>query len=349
MMGGPQASAPVLAGAGAWGMAGGIALCGMLALAAMLAAPSTGLPAMVLVLLFGMAIRAGFPAHVAGIGPGIDFTARSLLRLGVALLGLHVVAGELAALGARAVVLVLLSVLITVVGGYGLGWLLGQPVDRRVIATTSVAICGASAALAASALVPRREGMERETCVIIAAVSLLGTVAMVVYPVLAHLLAFDARATGVLLGAAIHDVAQVAGAGFAVSPQVGVEAVAVKMIRVACLLPVVMAFGWIVCRAGDGQGRASAGRAGVMRSVPPFLLCFFLLAMLASTHLVPTVLIGPGRSLAGALLTAAVAAIGLRTALTDFRSICPRLLALLLGQTLLQLVTVLLLVGLFFP
>ncbi|MEO7853188.1 MAG: putative sulfate exporter family transporter, partial [Rubrivivax sp.] len=83
-------------------------------------------------------------------------------------------------------------------------------------------------------------------------VSALSTVAMIVYPMLAQALGLDARAAGVFLGATIHDVAQVVGAGYGMSPETGDVATLVKLMRVAMLLPV------IVLAAGIARARTRA-------------------------------------------------------------------------------------------
>jgi uncharacterized integral membrane protein (TIGR00698 family) len=315
-------------------MAGGVLLCAALALCARLTAPMAGLSAMLIVLVLGVLVRAALPELVRRLSSGISFSGKTILRAGVALLGLKVVLGDLVALGGPALAVVLCGVVATVAGGFFVARLWGEPRDVAAISATSVAICGASAALAASAIVPRRDGVERETVLIIVVVSLLSTAVMVAYPPLARALGFDGHTTGLLLGAAIHDVAQVAGAGFSVSNAVGVEAVAVKMIRVACLLPVIVCFGFVFARerladSGDAGGAASL--------VPMFLVAFFALALLASSGFVPRQIVSFGGELAGWALTIAVAAIGLKTALGDLRRARPQLLGVLVCQTLLQL------------
>lgn len=300
---------------------------------------------MLLVLLFGIAVRASFPRLVTWARPGIDLAARQLLRVGVALLGLRVALGDMSALGLEAVLLVIGSVVATLSGGVAIALLLRQKPDTAAIAATSVAICGASAALAAASVAPPRDGLERETTVIIVTVSLLSTVVMLLYPLLARLVGLDDDATSLLLGAAIHDVAQVAGAGFGMSPAIGVDAVTTKMIRIACLLPVVASLAALLAMQ---RGPARAGRPGLGATVPGFLLVFFALAGLAASGLVGAPLLDAGKQAAGWALSTAVAAIGLKTAFADLRTVPPTLLAALAAQTLWQLVVVLALIFLFF-
>ena len=318
------------------GFLAGLLLCGAIAKIALLASAFAGLPAMLVVLALGMATRLAVPRLTAFGAPGIGFTSTQVLRAGVALLGFRVVADDLLALGFPALALILVSVVATVLGGFAISRLLRQPADLGVISATSVAICGASAALAASAAVPRRNGLERETVLVILIVSLMSTAAMLGYPLIARALHFDADSTALLLGGAIHDVAQVAGAGFAVSEEVGVRAVTVKMIRVACLLPVVtmIAIGFL------GGGDAQKGRRWRAVRPPTFLVLFFVFAVLTSTALLPPAVSALAGTAASWLLTAAVGAIGLKTGFGELRAAKPALALSLLAQTAWQLLVV---------
>jgi uncharacterized integral membrane protein (TIGR00698 family) len=312
----------------------GVGLCAVLAKLAILANAVAGVPAMLVVLALGMGVRLALPQLTAWAAAGIAFASSSVLRAGVALLGFRVVADDLLALGLPALGLVLGSVAATVLGGFAIARLLRQPADLAAVSATSVAICGASAALAASAAVPRRAGLERETVLVILIVSLMSTAVMLGYPVLARGLGLGSDATALLLGAAIHDVAQVAGAGFAVSEEVGVRAVTVKMIRVACLLPVVM--GIAVLFLGRG-GDAQKGKRWRAIRPPTFLVLFFVFAVITSTALLPAEVSRLAGTTAGWLLTAAVGAIGLKTGFGELKAARPSLAAALALQTLWQL------------
>jgi uncharacterized integral membrane protein (TIGR00698 family) len=319
------------------GFIAGMALCAVLAAIAMLSNAFAGLPAMLVVLALGMAVRLAAPGVTAWAAAGIGFTSTTVLRAGVALLGFRVVADDLLALGWPALGLVLGSVALTVLGGFALARMMKQPADLSAVSATSVAICGASAALAASAAVPRRAGLERETVLVILIVSLMSTAAMLGYPVLARAMGFDTDATALLLGAAIHDVAQVAGAGFAVSEEVGVRAVTVKMIRVACLLPVVMGIAFaFIGRSEDAQ----KGKRWRAIRPPTFLVLFFTFAVITSTALLPDDVSKLAGTAAGWLLAAAVGAIGLKTGFGELKAARPSLAVALGLQTLWQLAVV---------
>ena len=89
----------------------------------------------------------------------------------------------------------------------------------------SVAICGASAALAISSIMPNSEHKERDTLLTVIGVTAMSTIAMILYPIIVNYLEFDAHNAGVFLGGTIHDVAQVVGAGYSVSPETGVVSI----------------------------------------------------------------------------------------------------------------------------
>jgi uncharacterized membrane protein YadS len=128
----------------------------------------------------------------------------------------------------------------------------------------ATAICGASAAMAISAALPSHPLKERATLFTIIGVSTLSTVAMILYPAITQLMGFDDLHSGIFIGATIHDVAQVVGAGYAISPEAGDTATVVKLMRVAMLLPVIIAAG-LIARDARERARESAAAAALVR------------------------------------------------------------------------------------
>jgi uncharacterized membrane protein YadS len=148
------------------------------------------------------------------------------------------------------------------------------------LAGAGTAVCGASATLATATALPSYNGKEADVAFVVIAVNALSTVAMVAYPPLCVFLGFDAQTTGALLGGTIHDVAQVAGAGYSVSEEVGNTAVIVKLFRVFLLLPVAVGIGWWCARGLSGTAAAKV-------PVPVFALVFLALCIVNS--IVPSV------------------------------------------------------------
>ena len=231
-------------------LAPGFLLSALVAVLAVVGAPWVArvitIPAMVLALLIGIALNAVAARPV--FQPGLVFCVKTLLRWAVALLGLRIALGDIAALGLGTGVVVVASMAVTIAAGFLAARALGLPSPYGALAGVGTAVCGASA-----------------------------TLAMVLYPPLDAALGFDGQTTGVMLGATIHDVAQVVGAGYAVSDVAGNTAVIVKLFRVFLLLPVVLGVGWWFARRG-----ATARAAKVPVPVPVFAFVFLALCILNS-------------------------------------------------------------------
>jgi uncharacterized integral membrane protein (TIGR00698 family) len=258
-------------------LAPGIVLSGVVAILAVVGAPWVArllpIPAMVLALLIGIALNRLAARPV--FQPGLVFCVKQLLRWAVALLGLRIALGDIAALGFGTGIVVVISMAVTIATGFLFAHLLGLTAPYGALVGAGTAVCGASATLATSAVLPDYGGKDADVVFVVVAVNALATLAMVVYPPLAAALGFNDQTTGVLLGATIHDVAQVVGAGYAVSDIAGNTAVIVKLFRVFLLLPVVLAIGWWFARKG------AAARATRV-PVPVFAFVFLGLCILNS-------------------------------------------------------------------
>ena len=255
----------------------GVALSGILAIIGYLAAPYVArvvpIPSMVIALVVGIALNplASRPA----MKPGMAFCVRTMLRWAVALLGLRVALSDIAALGPKVAALIILSMMVTVVSGFLVARWYGREPGFGALVGVGTAVCGASATLAVSTVVPNYPSKQPDIAFVVVAVNALATLAMLLYPPLCVLLGFDPQTTGVMLGGTIHDVAQVVGAGYAVSTTAGNTAVIVKLFRVFLLLPVVLGVGWYFTRTGQKHGEARV-------PMPVFAIVFLALSALNS-------------------------------------------------------------------
>lgn len=314
----------------------GLVLAGCVALAAQFLSDHYGAPAMLMAILLGIALNA-FSEEGRAVA-GVDFAARTVLRIGVALLGLRISAAMFVDLGAGALALIALGVVATI--GFGLlaARLLGQGAAFGFLTGGAVAICGASAAMAIAAVLPRGERAERDLVFTVVGVTVLSTLAMIVYPILAARLGLDARATGLFLGATIHDVAQVVGAGFSVSDPVGEQSTLVKLIRVTALAPVVLVAALILRAGGAGDGGARPPL------LPGFVLAFLVLAAVNSTGLVPPAVTDAAAALSRWALLTAIAAVGMKTSVPRLMQVGGPAIGLLAAETV--FLAILVLVGL---
>ncbi|MDL9997499.1 putative sulfate exporter family transporter [Variovorax sp. J22P240] len=286
-----------------------------------------GAPVMLFALLLGMAMN--FLSSDGPCAPGIELVARQVLRVGVALLGLRITAAQVVALGWQPVLLVLLSVALTIGLSMLAARLMGFQRVFGLLTGGATAICGASAALALAAALPAHPLKERATLFTVVGVSALSTLAMIVYPMLAHLLGLDDHQAGVFLGATIHDVAQVVGAGYGMSRDTGDVATLVKLMRVAMLLPVIVfavAFGRAAARSGQVMGKRPP-------LLPWFAVAFAALVAVNSAGWIAGPIVSLGGDLSRWCLVSAIAAIGMKTHLRDLASVGLKPVMLMLGET----------------
>ncbi len=307
----------------------GFVIAGLVALAASWLAEHYGAPVMLFALLLGMAVN--FLSQDERCRPGIDFASRGVLRLGVALLGARITHAQVQSLGGAALVLTAGAVVLTMACGVLLARATRQSTAYGLLTGGSVAICGASAALAIASVLPRHADHERDTVMTVVAVTALSTVAMVLYPLVAAAAGFDARASGVFLGATIHDVAQVVGAGYSVSAEAGDTATIVKLFRVALLLPVVFTISFALRRSGAGAG---GGRGQTPPLLPVFLLGFAALVVVNSLGWLPPLAAGSLQQASRWCLLVAIAALGTRTSLGELARVGWRPVSLILAETL---------------
>ena len=257
----------------------------------------------------------------------------------MALLGLRITAGQVAALGWQPVAIVVVSVVLTIAASMLAARLLGFQALFGLLSGGAVAICGASAALALAAALPQHPQKERATLFTVISVSALSTVAMIAYPMIAQSLALDPRSAGVFLGATIHDVAQVVGAGYSLSRETGDAATLVKLMRVAMLLPVIVA-AVLLARRHDG---AAAGAGPRPPLLPGFAVAFAVLVAINSTGWLPAALTRSGSELSRWYLVAAFAGIGMKTQLKELVGVGLKPVLLMAGETIFLLLLALLL------
>lgn len=282
-------------------------------------------PVMLFALLLGIAMN--FLSAEGGCKPGIEFTGREVLRIGVALLGLRITFSQIAALGWQPVLMVVVLVAVLILLSMLVARALGFSSLFGFLTGGATAICGASAAMAMSAALPGHPGKERATLFTIIGVSALSTLAMIVYPMVATALHLSETQAGIFLGATIHDVAQVVGAGYGMSHQTGDVATVVKLMRVAMLLPVIICAAMIT--------RARGAEPGVARPplLPWFAVAFVVCAGINSAGWVPAPLQALGNDVSRWALVTSISAIGMKTQLRELVSVGLKPILLMIGET----------------
>jgi uncharacterized integral membrane protein (TIGR00698 family) len=317
----------------------GVLACAVVAAAATFLSEHYGAPVMLFALLLGMAMN--FLSSDGPCAPGIGFTGREVLRIGVALLGLRITVDQVTALGWFPPLLVVGTVAATIIVSVIAARISGFRGLFGLLTGGATAICGASAALALAAALPNHPLKERATLFTVIGVSALSTIAMIVYPMVVRALDLDPMQAGVFLGGTIHDVAQVVGAGYSMSKETGDSATLVKLMRVAMLLPVIVV-AVTITRLGIGglEGAASDKRPPLL---PWFAVAFAVLVVVNSLGWIPKPVITLGNDVSRWCLVAAIAGIGMKTQLRELSAVGIKPILLMVGETVFLALLVLLL------
>jgi uncharacterized integral membrane protein (TIGR00698 family) len=300
----------------------GVLVSLIIAVAATFLSEHYGGPVMLFALLLGMAFY--FLSQEGPCVAGIEFASTRVLRVAVGLLGAQISISEIMKLGSTPVFMVIGSVSLTILFGALVARVVGLSRPFGIMTAGAVAICGASAALAISSVLPKGEKHERDTVFTVIGVTALSTIAMIIYPVIIAFFHLDHAAVGVFLGGTIHDVAQVVGAGFSVSDETGNVATFTKLLRVAMLLPVVVTLSFVF----HAHNTAKAGR-----QLPGFLVAFALLVAINSLGIIPAPALAAHKSVSRWCLVTAIAALGMKTSLKAMAEVGGRAIALIVAET----------------
>lgn len=308
----------------------GIALSCVIAMAATLVSMLYGGPLLLFALFFGVAFH--YLSRVAITLPGIEFCARTILRLGVGLLGARITASQIAGLGWSTATIVVGAVVSTLFCGVLVGRLMGMNRSQSVLSGGAVAICGASAALAIASVLPRSKDSERFTLTVVMTVTVLSTLAMIIYPIVATLLHLPTDLAGLFLGGTIHDVAQVVGAGYMLGQETGDYATIVKLFRVSMLAVVVVVVSILFKHQREASEITSVNHKQPI--VPWFLWVFIALVGINSMGAVPSVIQSGLNDVSRACLVVAIAALGVKTSFMQLAQTGWRPFALIFVETL---------------
>jgi uncharacterized integral membrane protein (TIGR00698 family) len=269
----------------------------------------TMIPVMLLAIIIGLLLHV--LNSVSILKDGINWSSRGLLYTGVALMGLRIDLTDLSQVGFMAPLFVILTLITTLLVGYAIARALGQSKDFSILMSGAVGICGVSAAAAICSALEDNPLRDAQLAITIAGITVLSTLAMLLYPFISNALNLNILESGIFMGGGIHNVSQAVGAGYAVSNEAGDLAVIFKLIRVSMLLPVI-----IIISLVWGKGSSTPYpnvRSKLKASTPPFLVVFCLLALLSCLNIVPDLAKNAGNISAHWALIISLVAIGIKT------------------------------------
>lgn len=304
----------------------GVTLCLVIALAATFVSEHYGGPQLLYALLMGLAFH--FLSGNPKVAKGVNFCGRTVLRCGVALLGARITFPQVSKLGVETALTVVAAVALTILLGVLLARWLGASREQGLLTGSAVAICGASAALAVSSVLPQTKENERFTLLAVVGVTVMSTVAMVLYPLGLQWLGMSPGQAGIVLGGSIHDVAQVVAAGMMLGREAGDTATVVKLFRVMLLMPVVLIIAVLYRQHAD----VNAPEKDVPL-IPRFLIAFIVLVMLSSVGMISAGMVQLASDASRWMLVIALAAAGVKTSFENLLKLGWLPVAMLLGET----------------
>lgn len=304
----------------------GLLLCFVVGMAAKFVSEHYGGPTILYALLMGMSLN--YLSEEGRCAPGIQFAAKSVLRFGIALLGARITFEQLMGLGITPIAIVLVGVPATIFFGIVCGRWLGLSKNQSILSGASVGICGASAALAVSAVLPQNKESEKNLIFTVIGVTALSTVAMIAYPLIVTSLSLNADESGIFLGATIHDVAQVVGAGYMMSDEIGDVATFTKLLRVAALVPVVVVISILIARRTD-MGTSNKSKL----PLPGFLVAFVIIVTINSAVSVPEVVTSGMSEMSRWCLIIAMVGLGMKASFKELATMGWKPIALLVAET----------------
>ncbi|MHB1235304.1 MAG: YeiH family protein [Microbacteriaceae bacterium] len=257
--------------------------------------------------------------------PGIRTASRFVLQLSVVVLGSQLSLAQIARVGVESLPVMLGTLVVCLAAAWLIGRWLGIVGDLRTLIGVGTGICGASAI---AAVTPVIGAVSVDVAYAISTIFLFNITAVLVFPLLGHLLGLSQHAFGLFAGTAVNDMSSVVATATTYGAAATNFAVVVKLVRTLMIIPITLGLAaWAGHRvraedrsdASGEQLRPARPRVNVFRLVPWFLIGFILVAAINSFGLIP---VGshPGLSSVSVfLITVALSAIGLSTDLAGFR------------------------------
>jgi uncharacterized integral membrane protein (TIGR00698 family) len=234
---------------------------------------------------------------------GILFSMRRALRVSVVLLGLQLSTGQLVAVGVGGLLIAIVTMAATFFVTIFISRLMNVDGSFALLLATGTSVCGAAAIMAVCDVT---RASQEDTAYALTSVTVLGTVAMLSYPLLPSLLHLSDGAYGIWAGASIHEIAQVIVAGYQNSQIAGDIATITKLCRVLMLVPIIVLLGALAINSRSGSASYD-----VKAPFPWFIIGFLLMMTINSAFEIPTTISNVVRPVTGFLMAMVLAALGL--------------------------------------
>ncbi len=292
----------------------GIIVALLIAIASKFLANNYQVPAMLMAILIGMSLN--FLSEEGKCVEGLNFSSKKILYLGIILLGTRIDFENILSINQNVIFLIIFGVILTILFSILLLRVFGFQYRFGILIGGAIAICGASAAMAISSVLPKDDKSNERLTFVVLGVTIISTFCMIFYPIISNFLNMNEKSSGIFFGATIHDVAQVVGAGFTVSDFTGETATLIKLFRVTLLFPLVLCISLLSYKfklINDVDKKTPL--------VPYFIIIFICVVVINSFNLIPNDIKFLSNEFSSWFLLIAIAAVGTKTRLQNLKII----------------------------
>ncbi|MEY2168132.1 MULTISPECIES: YeiH family protein [unclassified Rhodanobacter] len=255
-------------------------------------------------ILLGIAVR-NTVSPDARFTPGIAFGGKQVLQWSIIALGFGLSLTQVAKTGLESLSVTLVTLTVAFLSAWALGRWLGVHDKLKILIGVGTAICGGSAI---AAVTPIIKPDEHDTAFAISTIFLFNVVAVLLFPLLGHLLHLSDLGFGLWAGTAINDTSSVVAAGYSYSSAAGDYATIVKLTRATLIIPICLILAFAVAAREKKNGAADFS---LRRIFPWFILWFLVASGIRTVGLIPAALLPMLHDLAEFLIIVALTAIGL--------------------------------------
>ena len=241
--------------------------------------------------------------------PGISFCEKKVLNIAIILMGSQLNYAVLATLNYKTIIIIITLIFAAIISSFILGKIFKLSSSLSILLGVGNGICGSSAIAGASSVL---DSKKEDVVLSISIINILGTAGIFLVPAMIRL--FDISSIyeqGVVIGSTIQAVGQVTAAGYIMGDEVGRFATFIKMVRILALGPILICLSLVFNKKSNQQGLKK------VFSIPPFIIGFIVLSIIANMNIIPPTLILYLNYLSKYLLILSMVAIGLNVSISS--------------------------------
>lgn len=283
--------------------------------------PGNAIGATVMALLIGMLFNPVLNKFEQ-VQPGVDYTGKMILRIGIILMGVNLNFQEVVNVGSYALFVMLFTMTSAVLFSNVFGKMFGINWKLTNLLAVSTAICGGSAVAAVGPVI---DAENEDITYAISATFIFDIITVVLFPIIGMAIGMSHFGYGTWIGTSVNDTSSVVAAGYAFSEMAGNTALIVKLTRTLFIIPAVLIFSFVNERV-ESRAQTGGKRPPIQfKKIFPFFILFFLVVVaLRSFGIIPETIVPALSNTSRFAMVMALSAIGMKTSFGDIQKIGPK-------------------------